>query len=39
MGFKDVFSEIRAFLMLIVEVELGGNILKVTWKQKGAKWK
>jgi hypothetical protein len=26
------------FLRPIVEAELGGKILKVTWKQKVAKW-
>ena len=38
MGFKDVFSEIQVFLGPIVEAELGGKILKVTWKQKVTKW-
>jgi len=38
MAFKDVFSEIHAFLRPIVEAELGGKILKVSWKQKAAKW-
>lgn len=38
MSFKDVFSEIRVFLRPIVEAELGGKILKVTWKQNVTKW-
>lgn len=38
MAFKNVFSEIQAFLRPIVEAERDGKILKITWRQKTRKW-